>query len=70
MALVANKTEEKGGSSMGLIVTSGWELKDSSALVEETVLLIGKSTGMPLATLGGFVPKNARVGHMKLEAPS
>ena len=34
MALVANKTEEKRGLSMGPIVMSRWESKDYSALVE------------------------------------
>ena len=69
MASMATKTEEKGGLSMGPMVTSGWELKDYSTLVEEIVSLVGKSTGMSSATSRGFVPQTARVGQMKLETP-
>ena len=42
---------------------------DYSAPAKETISLVGKSTGMLEATLGGFVPQTARVGQMKLEAP-
>ena len=69
MAPAAAKTEEKGGLSMGPMVTSGWESKDYSAPAKETVSLVGKSTGMPMATSRGFVLQTARVGQMKLEAP-
>ena len=69
MAPAATKTEEKGGLFMGSMVMSGWESKDYSTPVEETVSLVGKSTGMPIATSGGFVPQTAGVGQMKLEAP-
>ena len=69
MALAASKTEEKGGLSMGPMVSLGWKLKDYSAPVEEFVSLVGKSTGMPEATSGGFVSQTAGVGQMKLEAP-
>ena len=48
--------EEKGELSLGLMVTSGWKLKDYSASVEESVLMVGKSMGMPETTLGGFAP--------------
>ena len=65
MALVANKTEEKGGMSMGPMITSGWESKVYSALEKETISLVGKSTGMPKATLGGFISQTVGVGHMK-----
>ena len=68
-APMASKTEEKGELSMGPMVTSGWQSKDYSVLVEEFVSLVGKSTGMPGATLGGFVPQTVGVGQMKLEAP-
>ena len=54
---------------MGPMVTSWWESKDYLAPVEETVSLVGKSMGMPMATLGGFVPQTAGAGQMKLEAP-
>ena len=37
-APMANKTEEKGGMSMGPMVTSGWKSMDYSAPVEETIL--------------------------------
>ena len=69
MAPVASKTEEKGELSMGPMVSSGWKPKDYSAPVEESILLVGKSTGMPEATSGGFVPQTVGVGQMKLEAP-
>ena len=68
-ATATSKTEEKGELSMGPMVTSGWQSKDYSVLVEEFVSLVGKSTGMPGSTSGGFVPQTARVGQMKLEAP-
>ena len=68
-APAANKTEEKGEMSMGPMVTSGWKSKDYSALAEETISLVGKSTGMPEATSGGFLPHTVGVGQMKLEAP-
>ena len=69
MAPVANKTKEKGGISMGPMVTSGWKSKDYSAPTKETISLVGKSTGMPEATSGGFVPQTTGVGQMQLEAP-
>ena len=55
-APVANKTEEKEGMSMGPMVTSEWKSKDYSGHAEETRPLVGKSTGVPEATSGGFVP--------------
>ena len=42
---------------MGPMVSSGWKSKDYSVPVEESVSLVGKSTGMPEATLGGFYPR-------------
>ena len=69
LAPTANKTKEKGGLSMGPKVTSGWESKGYSAPTKETVLLVGESIGMPMATSRGFVPQTFGVGHMKLEAP-
>ena len=54
---------------MGLMLTSGYKSKDYSASVEESVSLVGKSTGMPATTSGGFAPHTAGVGQMKLEAP-
>ena len=60
---------EKGELSMGPMVTSGEKSKDYSAPAEESVSLVGKSTGMPATTSGGFAPHTAGVGQMKLEAP-
>ena len=68
MALVPQKGE-KGELSMGPMVTSGDKSKDYSAPAEESVSLVGKSTGMPATTSGGFAPHTAGVGQMKLEAP-
>ena len=69
MAPAANKTEEKRGLSMGHMVSSGWQSKGYSVPVEESVSLVGKSTGTLEATSGSFVPQSAGVGQMKLEAP-
>ena len=69
MAPAANKTEEKGGLSMGPMISSGWKSKDYSVPVEESVSLVGKSTGIPETTSGGFAPHIVGVGQMKLEAP-
>ena len=68
MALVPQK-EEKGELSMGPMVTSGWKSKDYSAPAQESVSLVGKSTGMLETTSGGFAPQTAGVGQMKLETP-
>ena len=68
-APAGNKTEEQREMSMGPMVTSRWKSKDYSAPIEETILLVGKSTSMLEATSGGFVPQIAGVGQMKLEAP-
>ena len=68
MALVPQK-EEKGELSLGPMVTSRGKSKDYSAPIEESVSLVGKSTEMPATTLGGFAPRTAGVGQMKLEAP-
>ena len=46
MAPEASKSEEKGELSMGPMVTSGWQSKDYSVPIEESVSLVGKSTGM------------------------
>ena len=54
---------------MGHMVSSGWQSKGYSVPVEESVSLVGKSTGTPEATSGGFVPQSVGVGQMKLEAP-
>ena len=67
-ALVPQK-EEKGELSLSPMVTSGWESKDYSAPAEESILLVGKSTGMPGTTSGGVSPHTTGVGQMKLEAP-
>ena len=68
-APAANKTEEKGELSMGPMISSAWTSKDYSVPAEESVLLVGKSTGMLGTTSGDFVPQTARVGQMKLEPP-
>ena len=70
MAPAASKAEEKGELSMGPMISSTWTSKDYSVSVEEFVSLVGKSTGMPGTTLGGFAPQTAGIGQMKLEAPS
>ena len=67
-ALVPQK-EEKGELSMGPLVTSGKKSKDYSAPAEKSVSLVGKSTGMPATTSGGFAPHIAGAVQMKLEAP-
>ena len=67
-ALVPPK-EEKGELSFGPMVALGWKSKDYSAPAEESVSLVGKSTGMPETTSGGFAPQTVGVGQMKLEAP-
>ena len=69
MAPAASKTEEKGEISMGPMISSAWTSKDYSVPVEESVSLVGKSTGMPEATSGGFAPQTVGVGQTKLEAP-
>ena len=68
MALVPQK-EEKGELSMGPMVMSGKKSKDYSAPAEESISLVGKSTGMSATTSGGFAPHTVGVGQMKLEAP-
>ena len=67
-ALVPPK-EEKVELSLGPMVTSGWQSKDYSAPVEESVSLVGKFTGMLETTSGGCAPQTAGVGQMKLKAP-
>ena len=53
---------EKGELLMGPMVTFGWKSKDYLVPIEESVLLVGKSTGMPETTLGDFASQTARVG--------
>ena len=53
----ASKTEEKGALTMGPMISSAWKSKDYSVPIEESVLLVGKSTGMPETTSGGLHPK-------------
>ena len=69
MGPAASKTEEKGEISMGPMISSAWTSQDYSVPIEESVSLVGKSTGMPGTTSGGFAPQTAGVGQMKLEAP-
>ena len=61
--------EEKGELLMDSMVTSGWKSTEYSTPVGESVSLVGKTTGMPEITSGGFTPQTAGVGQMKLEAP-
>ena len=68
MALMPPKAQKRE-LSMGPMVTWGWKSKDHLAPTEESVSLVGKSTGMPETTSGGFAPQTARVGQMKLKAP-
>ena len=51
------------------MISSGWKSKHYSVPVEEFVSLVGKSTGMPEATSGVFVPQTTGVVQMKLETP-
>ena len=60
-APVASKTEEKGGLSIGHMVSSGWQSKGYSVPVEDSVSLVGKSMETPEATSGGFVPQSVGV---------
>ena len=69
MAPAASKTDEKGEISMVPMISSAWTSKDYSVPVEESISLVGKSTGMPGTTSRGFAPQTAGVGPMKLEAP-
>ena len=64
MAPTVSKTEEKGGLSMGPMISPGWKSKDYSVPVEESVSLVGKSTGMPETTSGGFTPQTIGVGQI------
>ena len=50
-------------------VESTWKLEDYLAPDEESISLVGESTGMPSTTLRGFIPQATGVGQMKLEAP-
>ena len=68
-APAASKTEVKGELSMGPMISSAWTSKDYSVPIEESTSLVGKSTGMPGTTSGGFVPQTTGVGQMELEAP-
>ena len=68
IAFVPEKTKQKGKLSMDPIVESSWKPTDYSAPVEESISLVGKSTGMLSTTSGGFTPQNVGVGQMKLEA--
>ena len=52
MALVADKIAQKGKLSMDPMVESSWRSKEYLTPIEETVSLVGKSTGMPSTTSG------------------
>ena len=56
-------------SSFKRMVASGGKAKDYSAPAEESISLVGKSTGMPETPSGGCAPQTAGVDQMKLEAP-
>ena len=63
------KIEQKGKLLMDPMVESLWKSKDYSAHAQESISLVGKSTGMPEVTVGGFAPQTTGIGEMKLEAP-
>ena len=64
IAPVASKTKKRK-LTMDPMVESSWLSKKYSTPVEETVLLVGKSTGMPSTTSGGFTPQIVGVDQMK-----
>ena len=55
---------------MGPMVTSVWKSKDYSAPVEEIISLVGKSTGMPEATSGGFHTLDCWGGPNEIGSPT
>ena len=68
-AFVAPKEEQKGKLSIDPMVEGvPWMSTYFSAPAEESISLVGKSTGMPSATLRGFAPESVGIGQMKLEA--
>ena len=69
MAFVPHKIEQRVKLSMDPMVESSWKSTHHSALPKESILLVGKSTGMPSTISRGFVPQTTGVGQMKLEAP-
>ena len=69
MALAPKKIKQKGKLSMDPMVESSWKSTDYSAPAEDSISLVGKSTGMLSTTLGVFAPHTIGVGQMKLEAP-
>ena len=70
MAFLPHKKEHKGILSIDPMVELSWKSIDYSAPIEESMLLVGKSTGMLSTTSGGFSPQTVGVGQMKLEAPT
>ena len=69
MAFVPHKEEQKGRLSMDPMVESSWKSTDYLAPAEESILLVGKSIGMPSTTSGGLASQIVGIGQMKLEAP-
>ena len=69
-AFVLKKTKQKGKLSMDPMVESSWKPKDYSALVEQTISLVGKSTGMLEVTSGGFTPQISRVWTNEVRIPT
>ena len=56
-AFVPQKTEQKGKLLIEPMVKPSWQSKDYSALAEQMISLVEKSTGMPEVTSGVSHPK-------------
>ena len=56
MAFVPHKEEQKGKLSRDPMVETSWKSTNYSALVEESISLVGKSTGMLSTTSGVSTP--------------
>ena len=61
MAPVANKIEQKVKLVMDPMLQTLWKSKEYSTPTKESVSLVGKSTGMPGTTSGGFTPQTTGV---------
>ena len=57
MVFLPQKTEQQGNLSMDHMVESSLKSKDYLAPAEESISLVGKSTGMLEVISGGFAPQ-------------
>ena len=57
IAFVLPKEEQKGKLSMDPMVEASWNSTDFLAPAEESISLVGKSMGMPIATSGVLQPR-------------